>query len=157
VELELNGHTYIVGQMKSRQQRNVLRRVLPLIVASKSLLTQVSRALGEMADMPSDTNAEVSNVDELFNAAGPLAEALSSMPDEQFDYIFDTCLAVVRRRVAGGLVDIVIASGELRFEDIKLAEQLQLIFAVIKENYSDFLGGLPGLSSARAAALPPAA
>jgi hypothetical protein len=151
VEIEVNGNTYFVGQMKSRQQRNVLRRVLPLVVASKPLLSQLSKMLGsatvrdaETGELEISDDVASSEADDLFEAAGPIANALSNMADEQFNYVCDNCLGVVKRKVPGGLQDITISSGDLRFEDISLPQQMQLIFAVLRENFGDFFGGSPG-------------
>lgn len=151
MEIEIADHKYIVGKMKSRQQRNVLRRVFPLVLASKELLAFVGKATGEnLPPTEGDETREavLAEVALMFSAAGPIAAALSSMKDEDCDYVFETCLGVVKRRVPAGMTDIVVAGGDLRFEDITLPQQMQLVFAVMKENFEDFFSGLPGLSAA---------
>lgn len=152
MEIDVAEHKYVIGKMKSRQQRNVLRRLFPLLLASKELLMIAGQALGKMKDIEEAAPSNPAEITELFSAAGPLASAFSGMKDEDCDYIFDTCLGVVKRRVAGGLTDITLLSGDLRFEDITLPHQMQLVFAVMKENFEDFFVGLPGLSPAKGVA-----
>lgn len=149
MEIELAGHTYVIGTMKSRQQRNVLRRVFPLLLHSHKLMLLVAKAVGPMAHSESAPDkVSPEEVAEIFSAVGPMADAFGAMKDEDCDYVFETCLAVVKRRVPGGLTDIVVAGGDLRYEDILMPQQLQLVFAVMKANFSDFFSGLPGLSPA---------
>ena len=151
MEIDVNGHTYYIGMMKSRQQRNVLRRIGPLILKSKAVFAAMAVSQQTVtfgADgKPIEDAVDDGAIGALFDAAGPFANSLAEMKDEDFDYIFDTCLAVVKRKTAGTLQDIIVGGGELRFEDIKLPHQFQLIFAVLKENYESFFGGLPGQSN----------
>ena len=133
MELQLADHTYVVSKMRATAQRNVLRRLLPIFVAAQ--------ALG------SDADGEW-----LFSSASPIATSLAKMSDEDSDYVFHNCFNVVRRKTTTALVEITTASGDLMFQDITLPQQFAILFAVLKENYSDFFPGGLGVSNAAAVA-----
>lgn len=134
MELEIGGIQYVTRKLKSKQQRNVARRLAPLLLSAKGLLQKMFG------------NQEEGTVDELFAALQPLAKALSTMTDEDSDYVFDTCLACVSRQVTGGW-QAILAGGELRYEDIGLPDQIKLTLAVIKDSMGDFTSALPGNSA----------
>lgn len=134
MELEIGDHKYVTSKLKAKPQRNVARRLAPLLLSSKDLLK-------EMFDQ-----SKSSSVDDLFASMQPLVQAIGAMSDEDSDYIFDTCLACVKRQVTGGW-QAVMAGGELRYEDIGLPDQIKLTIAVIKDSLGDFTSALPGISS----------
>ena len=135
MEAIVNNETYVIGKMRMKQQRNVLKRILPVVTALEVSAEQLSSEL------------KADSADSFAKAIGPIAKAIGSMSDEDTDYIFDACFAEIKRKTAGGWQGIT-ASGELRFEDILLPHQFQLLFYALKENYADFLAALPGQSSA---------
>lgn len=134
MELELNGHTYMTSKLKAKPQRNVARRLAPLLLSSKNLLKEMF-----------DQN-KTGSVDELFVALQPLVQAIGEMTDADSDFVFDSCLACVRRQVTGGWQSIMVG-GELRYEDITLPEQIRLVVCVVKESLGDFTSALPGITS----------
>lgn len=134
MELVVGDHNYVISKLKNKAQRNVARRLAPLLLSSKDLLK-------EMFD-----KGKNSSVDELFASMAPLVKAIGEMSDADSDYIFDNCLACVKRQVTGGWQSITIG-GELRYEDITLPDQIKLTIAVIKESLGDFTSALPGTSS----------
>lgn len=138
MEVEVDGQFYLIGQMKARQQRNVLRRLLPLLPPVKTALTALLKAIQDELD---------SSADLFFEAVGPLAKAIAGLSDEDSDYVVDTCLTHVKRKVSGGWQMLVNSSGDMQYEDVKLPQQMRLVFYVLKENFADFLRGLPGQSS----------
>lgn len=142
MEVDINGETYLIGQLKSRQQRNLLRRLVPLLTATAPLVPELIKAMDEEFG---------GGVEDFMEHAGPLATALSSMSDADSDYIFDTCLAACKRKVTGGWQNVIATTGDLMFQDIKIPQQMQLLFAVCKENFSDFFPERPGQSQGEGA------
>lgn len=149
MEVELDGATYLVGTMKARQQRNVFRRILPFLAPTQEALGTLVKALqtelGGTAEEFASAVAQDSSEDDFFKAVGPLAKAIAALSDADADYIFETCLSVVRRKTAGALQVIITSDGStMQFEDIKLLQQIKLTFYVLKENYADFFSALGG-------------
>jgi hypothetical protein len=120
-------HTYRFRKMNAFDQLHVMRRLAPLI--SK---------LGKLSDLTMDS------------AFGPIASAMSEMPDSDVNYILEKCLAVVDRRLPDGSWMRVWNKDarQMQFEDLQLSDMLQLTGRAISENVGGFLGGSPALSSA---------
>jgi hypothetical protein len=69
----------------------------------------------------------------------PFLAALGNMTDENADYVIDTCLSVVERKVGGDRGWQKIGTGgALMYDDIDLATMLQLVFRAGAENLSGF-------------------
>lgn len=149
MEVEIAPHIYYVGKLKARQQRNVLRRLLPLIPTVQSALSDASMAPASIGDTASAMAFELSakSADDFAEAVGPLARAIAGMSDADCDYIFDTCFSVCKRKIATSGYQDILAGGELRYEDISLPDQMRLTFYVLKENFAGFFGAFPGQSS----------
>ena len=138
MEVSVNGESYVIEKMRNKQQFNVLRRLLPIMTAMDA---SASALKGEL---------DADNADAFVRAIGPIASAIGGMTDADSDYIFDSCLSAVKRKTAAGWQTIMVG-GELRYQDIALQHQLTLLFYALKENFADFLGAVPGPSSAGAA------
>lgn len=117
-EVELNGRTYRVGKMDVRKQFHVARRLAPVFAT-----------LGEIA---------TKKASDLLAVAGPLAEVLSRLSDEDCDYVIDACLQAATREHKGQFSPVMSRNGTLMFQDIEMPEMLQLAIAVIQDNMSSF-------------------
>lgn len=127
-EFELGGHKYRYSKIDARRQAHVARRLVP-VVSSLADLTKVD-GLSDLA------------------ALAPVAKAVASMPDADFDYVLDVCLSVTQREQAGGTGWAPIWSEgakQIMFSDIDLAVMMQIVAKVIQGNLGNFFpGNLPG-------------
>lgn len=117
---EIGGQKYRIGRIDARKQFHVARRLAPLLAGLGSL----------------------SGKGEGFaTAVAPLAEALSSMPDSDVDYVLDVCLGACQRVQPNGHAAPIMARGELMFEDIDMAQMVQIAIRVIQQNLGSFFPG----------------
>lgn len=121
----IDGAPYKTGRLNAFQQFHVTRRLAPI-------LGTLVQALGAQAA------EEVSKKDMMLLMFTPVADALSSMSDEDTNYILNTCLRVCQRQQPGGWADVLSPQGALMFQDIDMACMLQLTVAVIQENLGNF-------------------
>lgn len=66
---------------------------------------------------------------------------LRQLPDEDAEYVVRRCLSVVSRHSGKTLAPVQSPSGQLMFDDMSLAEMLELTVAVVEENLGDFFRG----------------
>lgn len=142
MQVELSGQTYIIQPVKALQQFQVLRRLLPLLPASKDL---VSAVLVELNNSPEAFVASAAGMMDLVSTAGPLARAVADMEDRDIEYLYSTLLSGVRRVVTGGMQPLVVpGTNDLLFQDIVGRDQLVLLFHTLKVNFNSFFGVSPG-------------
>ncbi|MDB5444971.1 MAG: hypothetical protein JWQ97_288 [Phenylobacterium sp.] len=87
----------------------------------------------------------------LLASVGPFTEAIGKVSDEDADYILDTLLGAVQRKIPGdrGWASVMSGSGfasGMMFEDIDLAAMMQLAFEAGRENLEGFFGALASFS-----------
>lgn len=134
-EVTIKDNVYSIGTLSGRQQFHVSRRIAPALFG---MMKGATNAAGLTEDLRKLASFE------------PLVEVLAGMPDEQADYVLDTCLSVVKRQVKanGGNVawaDIFNTQARaLQYTDIDMPVMMQLAWAVIQANMGDFIGGLLG-------------
>lgn len=140
-DLVLSSGTYRVGRFKNAiEQLQVARKLSPVLVKMGSLVELFERVLSDDAPAFIDLKEMMADV-------APFAEALADLPDDRFEYIVKACFGVCQRQTgAGGGFSPVMAGGQQMFADITMTDTMQLVFAVIKENLSDFSAGLPSTS-----------
>lgn len=120
METQINGNTYRIGKLDARTQFHVARRLAPLLAG-----------IGKTLNQPK-------NKDDLFSTFGPLADALSSMSDEDTDYVLDKCLSVVHRAQGNQFAPVMTTNGRMMFDDIDLPSMMQLAVTVVRENIGGF-------------------
>jgi hypothetical protein len=126
-EVEVGGFTYRIGKLDARRQFHVMRRMLPLF--------------GALQDAQEDMVAGI-------------AGAVSKLTDDECDYVLDNCLTIVDRRVGDTWVSLWNARAKaLQFQDLPLADMLQIASAVLQDNLGSFFSGLPSTSAAQATAV----
>lgn len=140
-QIEIAGHQYQVEKMPPREQFHVLRRISPLMTALGTA------ALGLL----DDGRAKEDVIAEMVASVGPLAGALSSMKDEELDYVLDHCLARVKRLDSDHAwhpIYVQQPRGAARmYQDVDLVAELRLCAEVIRENTSGFFALLSGGSA----------
>lgn len=123
-EIKIGDHLYRIGRLDARKQFHVARRLAPVLAGLSG-------------------GAEKSGGG-LMKQLMPIADALSKMADEDVDYVLDTCLSVCQRAQQGGQYAPVTAhNGGLMFQDIDMAQMIQLTVAVIQGNMAGFFGAAP--------------
>lgn len=64
--------------------------------------------------------------------------ALAKLDDQEADYVMKTCLSVVSRMDNGQAAPVMAKGGGLMYDDITMAQMMELALAVIEENLGDF-------------------
>lgn len=118
--VEVGGQKYRIGRIDARKQFHVARRLAPLLAGMSSV---PDKSAGFAAFL------------------GPLTDALSGMSDEDVDYVLDICLDACQRIQANGHPAPVMVRGGLMFEDIDMAQMIQLAVKVIQQNLGGFFPG----------------
>ena len=131
--MELKGNEYRIGKLDAMRQLHVSRRIAPIIPT----LVPVFLKIAQQGDVMKD----LAGVAELCE---PFAEALAEMSDEHSEYIFATCLSVVKRQTSPtNFAPVWSASAKAcMFDDIDLGDMIQLVLAVIQDSLGPFIRGL---------------
>lgn len=145
-EVEILGNTYLIGKLSARQQFHIAKRLAKTVKS----LGELAPIFEKIASRPvtiteGDTGALVPTIDntDILAAVGTLADAITSMSDEDTDFILDQCLRVVSRREGlNGTVryqPIVNPSGGVQYQDVEdLGLQLRLCVEVLRANLGNF-------------------
>lgn len=120
------GKEYLIGTINAFAQLHLVKRLAPVMGALKPL-----------------TDAyDEDNPDAILE---PLGRAVGALPDDDLDYIVNTCLDAVQMRQTGGGYARMRSGGALMFEP-DLLTLLFLTVQVVKANLSTFFSGLASLS-----------
>lgn len=131
-DLEINEKTYRVGKLSALKQFHVSRKIAPLLPPLVSLWVDALKAEKPLQD----SLAEVAAL------ATPVLEILSTLPDEQLEYVIGECMAVVTRRDANAAFPVWSAAVRApMYEDIDMAVMLQLTARVIADSLGPFING----------------
>jgi hypothetical protein len=138
-EVTINNNVYTIGQLGARQQFHIARRLGPAIFS----MAKGAVEIGDDSSIPEEMKA--------FTAFGPLVEVLAKMPDEDADYVLDTCLSVVRRQQSVGTnvswAHVFIPGSGMAFKDIDMPTMMNLAINVIQDNIGNFMPALLGSPS----------
>ena len=139
-ELEISGNTYRINSMPAMTQFHVMRKLGPVLPGIVPVLAQAAAALPQ-ADGQEDGGAmtTVDGVAAIAMAARPLLDGLAAMADADAEYVINHCLSAVMRRDSGGKSwSAVSRDGVTMFDDIDLMTSMQIVWAVLRENYTGF-------------------
>lgn len=139
-ELEIGGNAYRINSMSAMTQFHVMRKLGPVLPGIVPVLAQAAAALPQ-ADGQEDGGAmtTVDGVAAIAMAARPLLDGLAAMADADAEYVINHCLSAVMRRDSGGKSwSAVSRDGVTMFDDIDLMASMQLVWAVLRENYTSF-------------------
>jgi hypothetical protein len=89
VEFEIDGKEFRADKLNAIQQFNVSRKIAPLIPPLIPIFMQVTRDAEKGVAVKDD-------MDVLAQLLTPFADGLAAMNDEAAEYVFSTCLSVVR-------------------------------------------------------------
>ncbi len=158
ITVTIGEHDYLIERLPARKAWHVLRRLLPVLTRSTAALRDGLKLLrnDDAAALPPDQGEDASGeptveamaaagsqIADIFSAAGPIADALRDLTDEDSDYVMTQCLSACKRK-AGQHWAPVIRDGSVMFQDITMIQQLELVFTVLRENLSDFFTELRG-------------
>ena len=139
-ELEIGGNAYRINSMSAMTQFHVMRKLGPVLPGIVPVLAQAAAALPQ-ADGQEDGGAmtTVDGVAAIAMAARPLLDGLAAMADADAEYVINHCLSAVMRRDPGGKSwSAVSRDGVTMFDDIDLMASMQIVWAVLRENYTSF-------------------
>jgi hypothetical protein len=134
----VDGQQYSIAKLDAMKQFQVVRR-----------LTPIAAALFKSVKMDGEANA--ANLEEtgrnmltdFLSNAGPFADALAGMTDEQVENIVYPCMAVVKRQQGPAWADIKVpGQNKLMFADIDGITLVKLTVEVLRDNLSNFFSGL---------------
>lgn len=137
MEFELNGQAYRADKLSAMKQFHIVRRLAPVLAG-----------LAPMAD-----RARLSALAEAAPAEflPQLAKTLAQMTDEDAEFVIYGLLGAVKKKESGGLGwSGVVVNGQLMYQNLSMAEMMQLAVKAGQYNLSDFLAALPQLSSGAA-------
>jgi hypothetical protein len=123
--VEVKGVTYQIGRLTPKKAFHVSRRLAPFLGA---ILPHVNKLMG---------SKEKNALDRMATVLPAIAELAAAMPNDDVDFIIDTCLSVVHMRQDRGWMPIQ-ANGQIMFDYIDMMVMLQLTAEVVKVNLIDF-------------------
>ena len=127
IEFEINGVQYRAQTMDARRQFHVARRL-------SAVLSPSADALGKVAsDADSKTN--------IVAAINGFFDALSTLPDDQLDYVIDACLDTVSRK-DGRTWSPIRRAGAMMY-DLDLYTQGAIVWHVVRGALDGFFASLP--------------
>lgn len=127
----VSGVTYSIGTLAARPSFHVARRIAPL-------LANLSEAAASVFKKIKPNASEASEDVDLSPLAGPLAEALADMKEEDCDYVIDACLKVCKRQQGNSFFPVVNAGGHIMYSDIDMATMMRLTVSVIQSSLGSF-------------------
>lgn len=127
IEFEINGVQYRAQTMDARRQFHVARRISAVLAPSAD-------AIDKSKDDKSGRGGIIAALDGFF-------DALSSMGDDELDYVIDACLDTVSRK-DGGTWSPIRRAGAMMY-DLDLYTQGAIVWYVVKGALDGFFGSLP--------------
>ena len=143
MELELAGIKYRTGRMNAFEQFNVVRRIAPVLSGLGESFAKIPNRNGQAEDETPEVEAGV------WSALGPVADALSKMPDEHVNYVLKLCLGKCHRldEHSQTWARVTTPNGDLLYQDIDVSIMMQLVFSIIQENLESFFNAPLPLNS----------
>lgn len=129
--IEIAGNKYRVAKkLSAMEQFHVTRRLGPALIVCGITF----KMMMEGKEIP---------ITEWAAVAGPVLQVVSSMSDEDVEYIINQSLKTCERESAGRWAPLYAPDGKvLMFEDMDMAEILRLTVEVLRENLVNFAKGM---------------
>jgi hypothetical protein len=125
--------TYVIGALNCFEQFSVARRLAPMMATVFNTFSDIQPKLA----VATDDDSKFSLIAEV--AAGPLAEALATMKEEDVQHILTMCLAAVSKRE--GTTELSVydrGSKRLRYSTLQMPAMINLVVNVIMDNLGSF-------------------
>lgn len=134
---------YRIGRLNAITQFHVMRRLHGLAGSAGETFMSVQR-MGGSAQIEKAIREKSAPDHNILEVISPILRAIGDMKDEDVNYIFDTCLGVVERRIPGdrGWAKIMPNPGVIMFDDIEMSHMLVLTWKVLQANLSNFFSDL---------------
>lgn len=131
LDFEFKDNKYRITPLDAMSSFHVSRKLAPVLVASGSSLFAALRAKDE---------GQRVQLDDMMLVAGPVADVISKMSNEDVEYVIQVCLRAVKRRSGDKFAPMVSATGAFMFQDVGMAEMLRLTVEVVRVSLGDFFG-----------------
>lgn len=127
-EFDVAGTKYRADKLDAFKQLHLARKLAPMVPKLVPVFVKLQgKGTEDLAG--------------LADAAGPFAEVLAAMSDEDVEYIVTTCLSVVKREQSGAW-SAMVSGKTLMFSDLGLDQLLPIVVRVLRENLGNFTQGL---------------
>jgi len=152
VEFEIGGVNYRASRLAVKVQLNIARRLTPLITSLiEPMIVQikiindrrkaVAEATGGGGELP-PLNLLDLDIKSLLPGLQSTAQFLADMPDEQFNYVQQSCMAVIERQRSGDTGWNKIwneRANQPQFDDIEGSTVLLIMAEVLKAELGPFM------------------
>lgn len=140
MDFTIHKTVYRSGKLDAFTQLHIVRRLTPCI-------GKLAGLVGSGVKVMFDAEGNITGVDGDMDAViMPLAAAITTLADEDVEYILNACLAVTERKQPGGAWARLRVGDTTMFDGMTLPVLIQIAYYVIMENLEDFFGELPSLS-----------
>lgn len=129
--IEFGGLQYRIGRLSAMRQLHVMRRVVPVLVASGISLQHVM-----------EDGKGLSGDEGLLKVLGGGMGVVSKMSDEDVEYIVNSCMGCVQRFEANAWAPVMLGN-KCMFADIDMTAMVNISMAVLKENMAGFFSAAP--------------
>lgn len=122
---QVGEYFYVISKMELFSQLNVMRKLGPIIARTGA---------GFITDPPKTIEDTILRLE-------PALDQLSSMTEDDFNYVIQRCFTVVRR-VQGQMLQPLynVGARQMQFNDLNAAEAMQLVARVLGDNLGSFFG-----------------
>lgn len=142
VEFQVGGHSYRSNKLSALTQFHVCRRLVP--------------ALSDLAPLMKATLASKRAADEKgeewkfdgWAALDPLSKALTTISDDDANYVIFACLEVTERNEKGVWSRLRTPQGLMMFNDLEMPELVMIVWNVLAGHLESFFSTLPQTSDA---------
>lgn len=132
MEFTIGEKQFRAGKLDAFKQLHVSRRIAPIIPPLIPIFVKVAKD----GDLTKDIEGFAAVLE-------PFAEGLAGMSDADTEYVFGTCLSVVKRQVGTNWTPVWNAQANVcMFDDIDLGEMIQIVIKVVQDSLGNFINGL---------------
>jgi hypothetical protein len=135
VEFEMDGRQYRFDKLSAMQQFHVSRKIAPLLPPLLPIFAQVVKE--KKGKKP------LNDLDKIGPLLQPFADGLASMSDDVSEYVFNTCLSVIRCKHGDNWIQFWSATGKIAMvEELNdVGVMIRLVVRVIQDSLAPFING----------------
>lgn len=156
MDLDLNGIRFRTGKLSAFEQFHIMRRLAPLLSGLGQSFAQLParapeaaptitepglvepEAAGALTEVPENA---VEDEAAIWQALGPVADALSKMSDEDTEYVIRSCLNKAQKHNGSNWARVMVGTRMMFEDEIDLGIMMQLTVETIRENLQSFFPG----------------